>query len=176
MRLRTKLSSACRGQSRFSTAGNTGRIGRTNDQWVSYAPPSSIHCARISIWPAVSPASGGGGIRTSGSSLEMRRKTSLSAAIPGRIAGRPSRAAWAADCKSSRKSASRESSSGPWQPKHFAARIGRTSRLKSTGPAAWARCGAQRTIAMVAGKWHRSILEFTVLDLRGYVQSISAVK
>ena len=45
---------------------------------------------------------------------------------------------------SSRKPASRCVSSGPWQAKHFLARIGRISRLKSTGRLGGASCEAPR--------------------------------
>ena len=58
-----------------------------------------------------------------------REYNSLSPRFPGTIAGMPFRSAKAPSRKSRRKSALRDSSSGPWQEKQFRDKTGRTSRL-----------------------------------------------
>ena len=73
----------------------------------------------------------GGGITSSGSVLVMRRISSLSPLLPGTMTGSLVRRA--PSFTSSRRSALRVLASGPWQMKQFSERIGRMSRLKSTG-------------------------------------------
>src|SRR5437016_5044206 len=83
---------ALRGQSACRTFGNAGCRGGTNAQCVGQFAPSSIQrrnnsiCAVVSRLPVLE-----GGIRLAGSSLPMRATRSLSAALPGTIAGSAAR-------------------------------------------------------------------------------------
>ena len=78
----------------------------------SYFAPALIHLRSSSICSGVSGGffESGGGIRSSGSSLETRRITSLESASPGTIAD-----SCAPSSVSSRRSAFRVPESGPWQ-------------------------------------------------------------
>ena len=70
---------------------------------------------------------------TSASSLFTRRISSLAAGSPGTMARSPDSAgAKARSRRSSRKSASRCSGSGPWHLKQWRVKIGRMSRANST--------------------------------------------
>jgi len=70
-------------QLRSEKGGSFGRDGVTNDQCCCHSAPDSIHCLIVEIWVAVSflPESDGG-IRSSGSTVVMRRKSSLFADSP----------------------------------------------------------------------------------------------
>ena len=67
----------------------------------------------------------------------MRANNSLFPRSPGSTAGTPLRSAKAPPRMSSRRSALRALSSGPWQAKQFRDSTGRISRLKSAATANW---------------------------------------
>ncbi len=74
-----------------------------------------------------------GGMRSVSSSSVTRAISSLESGSPGTIAASPLLSGLMADSRtSSRSPLARFASSWPWQAKQFFARIGRTSRLKST--------------------------------------------
>ena len=112
-----------------ATSGGAGRTGVTNAQWAWYFAPSAIHRVSVSFWSLVSTRFDfGGGIRSEASWLMIRSTTALASTSPGTIASD----SIADSRKSSRRSALRWLASRPWQGKQFSARMGRTSRLKST--------------------------------------------
>ena len=130
IRASTNRSIALRAQPSRLTVGTAGRCGGTNAQCSAYSAPSSIQRANSVFCSAesMSPVCGGG-ITSSGSSDRIRRIISLSSAAAGTIAPQ----SIAASRTSSRRSASRCPSSGPWHAKQLADSIGRMSRLKSIG-------------------------------------------
>src|SRR5262245_3877418 len=73
---------------------------------------------------------------TSGSALLSRAMIKLFSGCPGAMGAPLRRVAFASASTSRRNPAFRFFSSGPWQAKQFAERIGRTSRPKRTGSAA----------------------------------------
>ncbi len=114
-------------------AGTAGRRIGSKAQCAWYSAPSAIQRFKM---PASALVSGlgddGGGITSSGSVVVMRWMISL--------------ASKSGDSTSSRRPASRLSSSGPWQAKHFEARMGRTSRLYPRGFSAAKRPEARRSV------------------------------
>ena len=72
-------------------------------------------------------------MRNAGFSAVMRFTMVLASGSPSTIAWRPPRSAFAAASLSRRSGIFLATASGPWQVKHLSERIGRTSRLKSTG-------------------------------------------
>ena len=107
--------------------------GGTNDQCFPHSTPSRIHCSRTAIASGLSGFlwESSGGMNSSGSSDFTRLISSLSSGLPGTItlAMAPSRV-------SRRNFALRAAASNPWQAKQLSERMGRTSRLKSTGSSA----------------------------------------
>ena len=108
-----------------------------NDQCWVHGAPCSIHRRMTSISCRDSDnLESAGGIRSSSSSLEIRRYNSLCVKSPGRITHiESSIAASVPSFVSNRRSASRRSASGPWQAKHRSDRTGSTSLSNST----WSR-------------------------------------
>src|SRR5262245_16959992 len=109
-------------------SGTAGRFCTTKLQCGSYFAPAATHALSVSFSFAVSFTFVAGGGITSSSIEVMRRTSSLSLTLP-RTCSAPSRL-------SRRSFALRAPSSGPWHLKHRAARMGRTSRLKSGTSAA----------------------------------------
>ena len=90
--------------------GTSGRVGRMNDQCCSYFAPELIHRISNSFSSGLRVLfDDKGGICSSGSFDRIRRTNSLSCELPGRIAP----LSVADSNSSSRRSASRVSSSGP---------------------------------------------------------------
>ena len=123
-----------RGQAASRTFGRGGDSGGIKAQCRAYWPPCSTHRRRISSSAAVSRLPVFlGGMRSVGSSWVTRAISSLESGSPGTIAASPLLSVLRADSRtSSRKPLASLASSWPWQAKQFFARIGRTSRLKST--------------------------------------------
>ena len=111
-------------------------LGRDERPVLLESAPWAIQRRSISICSGLSdlPESAGG-IRRSGSSLVMRATSSLSSGFPATIIAAAPRMSPSSFHRSSRKSASRCSPSGPWHGKQLSARIGRTSRVKSISAA-----------------------------------------
>src|SRR2546425_11170953 len=91
-------------------------------------------CLVVSLW-----IDSGGGIKSSGSLVVIRRNISLSALLPGMITVLPSLTRNAPSLVSSRSFPLRAFSSGPWHWKQLSDKIGRISQLKSTLPLPAAR-------------------------------------
>src|SRR6266496_1771973 len=100
-------------------------------------------CRVVSLW-----FDSGGGIRSSGSWVVIRRNNSLSALLPGMITDLPSLIRNTPSRVSSRSFPLRAFSSGPWHWKQLSDKIGRISRLKSTLPLP----GARSTLAAAASE------------------------
>src|SRR6266487_4501395 len=100
-------------------------------------------CLVVSLW-----IDSGGGIKSSGSWVVIRRNNSLSALLPGTITVLPSLTRNAPSLVSSRSFPLRAFSSGPWHWKQLSDKIGRISRLKSTLPL----LGARSTLAAAASE------------------------
>ena len=127
--------SRAKSTTRSATAGASAAAARALPQW---APPS-IHRRTASICAPVSDRpEDAGGIIPIGSSVVSRWNSGLASASPGTTTV-PMKAS-----VSSRRSACRAVSFGPWQARHDAARIGRMSRLNSSGWAGFC-AGAART-------------------------------
>ena len=127
--------SRAKSTTRSAAGGASAAAARAPSQW---APPSiqrrtASICASDSGRPEAA-----GGIRATGSPLVSRWNSGLASASPGTTAV-PMKSS-----VSSRRSACRATSFGPWQARHDSARIGRMSRLNSRG---WAGpcAGAART-------------------------------
>src|SRR6266850_8021835 len=88
-----------------------------------------VICLVVSLW-----IDSGGGIKSSGSLVAIRRNNSLSALLLGTITVLPSLTRNAPSLVSSRSFPLRAFSSGPWHWKQLSDKIGRISRLKSTLP------------------------------------------
>src|ERR1043166_6796260 len=146
--------------------GNGRLSGFTYAQCTAYFAPSAIHrfkvstCAAFSVFPDFT-----GGIRSSGSLAVTRAIISLLSGAPATIGTAPDLAGFKASARISNLSfALRAPSSGPWHLKQFSVRIGRTSRLKSTGgtPPLWS---ALKTVEMPAIVTRPNTTEFTGIAL-----------
>ncbi len=132
--------------------GTAGRAGAISAQCFSHFPPCATHAFNVSICFAESGrANFAGGMRSFASSAVTREMSSPFSGLPGTNSG-CSRFC-VAGSRSRRNFALRLSASGPWHWKQWSARIGRTSRLKSTlGAPGAARCaGCTTSAASAAG-------------------------
>ena len=129
----------------IATFGTATGCNGTNDQCGWYSAPSAIHWRSFAIssllrWPSLET---GGGIRTSGSSLDPRDSISLSLGLPGTIAPN-----FTATSRLSKRSSMPSFFVSPWQMKHLSDRIGRMSRLNCIGSP---RAGAAVPSARIDG-------------------------
>ena len=156
-RARMKASMGLRIQAEFFTAGRGGFFTGTNAQSGSYFAPCSIQRRRMSFcWLVNTRCESAGGMRSSGSSLAMRRQASLLLRLPGTMGvigspSTPSRCLKASSGISRRSLASRWFLSKPWHLKQVSERIGRTSRLNRTA-AAGRDAGAAAPAGTVSAK------------------------
>src|SRR5208337_605047 len=124
-----------RGQAAFMTFGRVSALGGMSAQCSAYFAPCRTQRVRTSTlaglrrFPAFL-----GGMRSVSSSSLIRATRLLESGSPGTMAASPLLSGLTAASRwSSRSPLARFASSEPWQAKQFFDRIGRTSRLKSTG-------------------------------------------
>ena len=145
-RARTKRSMGLTTHLRFFTGGSAGWCSGCHAQCPFHTAPSAIQRRSISVSSRVSGSFLAGGMRCSMSAAVTRRMISLSAGFPGTIAARPLLPALFAVVRSVSRKPPRPLSA-PWHSRQWFARIGRTSRSKSTGAAPAKRHVKSRTAA-----------------------------